>query len=47
MTVEYILKGETKKNLLKLVQQFLLNFSGYMIDDWDIIHLKSEIHSYV
>ena len=43
------LKGETKqKNSLNLCNSFcLISPATNMIDDWDIIHLKSEIHSYV
>ena len=43
----YSLKGE-KKTSLNLRNSFCwISPATSIIDDWDIIHLKSEIHSYV
>ena len=40
------LKGVTKKTSLKLCQSFCLTaLATYMLERWDIIYLKGEIHS--
>ena len=41
-------KGWNKKNLTKLAPQIcLISLTKNILEGWDIIHLKGEIHSFV